>query len=325
MHNATNDMWGDASILSGAAKGPLTGAFNDPPIVDYDDEHFNSVASALYGPVSTFKLPVPDDEWRDVVLWSRRAQLVISYLLQKYPEWQTSTHEWSRDNNKLQHTGNEALADINAKLAEAEPEYKKLADDFKKAEPADAAATIGEEVSTLNQAIAGVKRNGWLDWVLARDLFITKDYLSERRPRIAILYTRDGKTMPEGRLKPMEDKIAELKKVVDSNAPRWKFPAGKPHNAAIETRAKSAVKVKFPGATILKTALDDNDWRIEKNEFGLPRYRALDVLVLAKIPGQKWPWLIRGSFEQTYSGGGTYNAGGSFAPPYTDVRLQSGS
>lgn len=103
----------------------------------------------------------------------------------------------------------------------------------------------------------------------------------------------------------------------------WKFPAGKPHDAAIETRAREGVKAKFPGATILKSALDGTDWRIVKNDIGLPRYRTRDVLVLVQIPGQKWPWLIRGSFDQSYSGGGTYNSGGTFAPPYSQVRLQS--
>ena len=46
---------------------------------------------------------------------------------------------------------------------------------------------------------------------------------------------------------------------MDENAPRWQFPAGKPRAPAIEARAASAVRTYFPGATVIKTALDDTD------------------------------------------------------------------
>jgi hypothetical protein len=58
----------------------------------------------------------------------------------------------------------------------------------------------------------------------------------------------------------------------------------------------------FPGATVIKTALDGTDWTIRKNELGLPRYRTRDVLVPGRIPGQKRPWLILGPYEQDYAG-----------------------
>ena len=83
------------------------------------------------------------------------------------------------------------------------------------------------------------------------------------------------------------------------------------------------MKAKFPGATVLKTALDGNEWSIAKNDLGIPRYRTRHVLVLVQIPGQKLPWLIMGNFEQTYTGGGTYSSGGTFEPPYSWVRIQT--
>ncbi len=318
LHGAANDMWQDASILGNADKVPLTGALSDPPLVELTEEQLDSIVETLYDKVKRFELPVRDDEWLDVVLAGRRAQLILEHALQKYPAWRSGQRNWIG-----QPTGDEVLAKIKATLAEAEPEYQKLVADFKKAEPRGVAEAMRDEVDALNKAIAGVKRHGWLDWVMARDLYITKDYLAERRPRIVHPYTAEGKTMPADKLKPLEDKIAELKSTVEKNAPRWRFPTGKPHNAAIEARVKNGIKAKFPGATILQTALDGTDWTIRKNEFGLPRYRTRDVLVLVKIPGQKWPWLIRGEFDQTYAGGGTYNAGGTFAPPYSEVRLQT--
>ena len=318
LHNALLLMWRDASILGDVATAPLSYAFTDPPLVELTEERLLSVADEVYQPVRRLELPVPDRDWRDVVFAGRRAQLLIEHLLQKYPAWRTTTINWIG-----QPTGDEVMADIKKKLAEAEPEYQKLVADFQKTPPADFSASIRDDVKTLNQAIASVKRGGWLDWPMARDLFITNDYLALSRKNYPSMWTREGKTMPPGSLKPLDDKIAELKSAVDKNAPRWHFPTNKPRNAAIEARAAAGVKAKFPGATVLKTALDDADWRIEKNDIGLPRYRAHEVLVLTRIPGQKWPWLIVGTYTQTYAGGGTYSSVGSFAPPYYEVRLQA--
>ncbi len=317
LHNTAIEMWRDATILSDAAKGPLATAFSDPPLEDLEEERLLTVVEFLYDPIKRAQLPVPDDEWREVVLAGRHAQLIMEHLLQKFPAWKTNKINWIG-----QPTGDEVLADIKKKLGEAEPEYQKLTADFKNAEPAGVTEAMREEVDTVAKAIAGVKRNGWLDWFLARDLYMSKDYLAKRRQRFVQLYTAEGKTMPDARLKPLEDKIAELKSAVDESAPRWRFPTGTTHDAAIETRAKNAVKARFPGATILNAALDGADWTIVKNDFGLPRYRTRDVLVLAKLPGQEWPWLIEGAYEQDYAGGGTYNPGGSF-DRYSQVRLQN--
>jgi hypothetical protein len=319
-HAAMGQMWQDACILSGADKMPLA-AFSDAPMVDVTEEQVNSLMSTLYGPVSAFKLPVPDDEWRDVVFWSRRAKLMVEYALQKYPEWKTGTRGWSRDNNKLQHTGNEALADINAKLAEAEPEYAKIASDFKSAAPKRVGEWIGYKIEDIDKAIAGVKNNGWVAWPLARDLFITKDYIAGIRKAVAPMYAEEGKTMPPDALKPLEDKVASLKNLMASSASKWKFPAGK-KNAALEAKVAAAIKSRIPGAAILKTALDSGEWIITKNELDIPKYRSMGVLVLAKVPGQAQPWLFFGYVRQTYSGGGTYNSGGTVGDP-SDIRIQT--
>jgi hypothetical protein len=316
-------MWQDASILGNLEKGPLAGALNDPPLVDLDEEQLESMVGSIYGPVSLFDLPVKDDEWQGVVLQSRRAKLIVEHVLGKYPNWKTTKRSWSRNNNNHNATGDEALADINKKLNEAEPEYKKLVADFKKAEPKGVAETLQEEVDKLTRAIAGVKSNGWVEWVDARDLFITNDYVAEKRKRFVPLYTNEGKEMPADKLKPLEEKAAELKSVMLQSAPRWKFPAGKSHDAAVEARAAAAVKAKFPGASILKTALDEPDWIVLKNDLGIPRVRKRAVLVLTQIPGQKLPWLIFGYLEQTYSGGGTFNPGGTFGPPFNQIRIQT--
>jgi hypothetical protein len=321
LQSAMGDMWQDAAILGGMDKFPRA-AFSDAPLVEVSEEELNSLAETLYGPVSRLKLPVPDREWRDVVLWSRRAQLVIEYILQKYPQWKTGTRQWGSFGGSFQHTGNEFLADIKAKLAEAEPEYAKIVSDAKNAAPKGAKDWIGYKIEDIDKAIASVKKAGWVEWTLARDLYITKDYVSDIRKSVAKMYANDGKEMPADALKPLEDKVAALKSAMNEGATKWKFPTGKPHNATIEAKAAASVKSRFPGATILKTGMDGSEWIITKNDLGIPRYRSLGVLVLAKIPGQSSPWLVFGYFRQTYTGGGTYSSGGTFEAP-SDIRFEA--
>lgn len=322
LNRATGQMWQDAAILSGAEQVPNT-FFSDAPLSEMTEERLNSYMSELYGPVSTFKLPVPDDEWRNVVLWSRRALLVMEYALQKYPEWKSGTRSWSRNNNKLQHSGDEALSDVKALLAEAEPEYAKIVSDAKHAAPKGVKDWIGYKIEDLDKAIAGAKQNGWVGWQLARDIFIAKDYIPLIRKSVSEMYAEEGKTMPADALKELEDRIATLKSTMQSGAAKWKFPAGKPKNAAIEAKAAASIKARIPGATILKTSLDRSDWIITKNDIDIPQYRSMGVLVLAKIPGQSFPWLIFGYLRQSYAGGGRYAAGGTFQAP-NEIRMQSG-
>lgn len=315
LHSAMLGMWQDAAILAGAKMFPRAGAFSDPSMVEMTEENLDSVVSSLYGPVSTFKLPVPDEEWRDVMLWSRRAKLIVEFALEKYPEWKTGTREWSQDNNKLQHSGNEALADIKAKLSEAEPEYAKLRSDFMNAAPKRAKEWLEIICGNLDGAIAGAKKNGWVDWVLARDLFITKDFLSEKRKNLALLYTQEGKQMPDDALKPIEERVASLKSAMNDGAAKWKTPADKVQNATIENKVASSVKARFQGATVIKTAMDSNEWIIAKNDIGIPEHRSIGVLTLVKIPGQTHAWLIFSYLRQTYAGGGTYSSSGTVQSP----------
>lgn len=322
LDTAMGQMWQDAAILSGAEQVPNT-FFSDAPLSEMTESRLNSLMSELYGPVSTFKLPVPDNEWRNVVLWSRRALLMMEYALQKYPEWKTGTRSWSRNNNKLEHTGDEALVDVKALLAEGEPEFAKVVADAKNAAPSGVKEWIGYKLEDLDKALSGVKQSGWLGWNLAREIFISKDYVSAIRKNVAKSYADEGKTMPADALKEVEDRVAALKSAMQNGASKWKFPAGKPKNASIEAKATASIKARFPGATILKSALDTGQWIITKNDVDIPRYRSIGVLVLAKIPGQSTPWLIFGYLRQSYAGGGTYSAGGTFQEP-TEIRMQSG-
>jgi len=323
LHVAETIMWMDAAILSGADKFPFSGGSDEPPMQDMSEETLDRTVSDAAEPVYRLKLPVPDREWRDVVLWSRRAQLLIDFALQKYPQWKTGTPDWAQYNFDSKHTGNDALAVVKAKLAKGEPEYAKVVADAKNAAPRGAEDWIGYKIEDLDKAIASVKQDGWIEWNMARDLYITKDYTSQIRSSVAKMYAAEGKQMPSDALKPLEEKAAELKSAMEQSAAKRKFPTGKPHNPTIEAKAAASIKARFPGATILKTSLDSSDWTITKNELDIPKYRSMGVLVLAQIPGQKLPWLFFGYLRQSYAGGGTYSSGGTFGEP-SDIRLQAG-
>ena len=80
LHNASNDMWQDASILSGAARVPNV-AFKDAPLAEYTEEMLDREVESLYSKVNNFKLPVPDDEWYEVVKQSRHERRCLFFLL----------------------------------------------------------------------------------------------------------------------------------------------------------------------------------------------------------------------------------------------------
>lgn len=315
------EMWQDAAILSGASKAPLGGNMNDEPtIVEMSKDQLDSFVRRIYGPVSSYDLPVQDNQWQSVMLQARRAQLILSYALQKYPEWKTEELNWSNNNRKLQVTGDEAFADAKAKLAEAEPEYKKLVSDFKAAEPRSFTSTVNNDMEELNRVLAGVNRDGFLEWRWFDGLYISKDYLSERRKMYAKIWSDEGKPLPPAKIKPFENKVTAIKAAVESRAARWSFPPGKTRNAAIESQTKNFARQYFSGATILKTALSTSGWQIVKDSAQMPQYRQRATLVLLKKPGQKWAWLIESGYKQDYAGGGTYNSSGLFSP--IQVRMQ---
>ena len=322
LHMAALGMWQDAAILSGADSFPQAGALSDPSMVEMSEENLNYTVSSLYGPVSALKLPVPDERWRDVVLWSRRAKLIVTFALEKYPAWKTGTREWSQDNAKLQHTGNEALADLNAKLSEGEAEYNKLKADFQKAAPEQVVNWMKTICSRLDEAIDGAKTNGWVDWALVSDIFISKNFVAEKRKQLAPIYAEEGKQMPADATKPIEDRIAALVSAMNSGATKWKMPSDKAKNAGIEAKVAASVKARFSGATVVKTMMDSNEWVIAKNDLGIPIHRNIGVLTLLKIPGQTHAWLVFSYYRQTYAGGGTYSSTGTVQIP-SNVRFQA--
>lgn len=316
-----NEMWYDAAILAGRRVVPEQ--FGDEGLTkEISDESAMGLFEKAAEAIHKVDLPVRDDQLLGTVKTLKRALMKLDALKADNPKLSgTKDRHFSADGN-AEMAPEEAAKIGHAKLKEVAPELEQVAADFAKADPVGLADSISRDVQALNEIIADVKREGYMGWTVMRELYVTKDYMSDRRKMyLTEFYAKEAKTMPANKLKPIEDKVKELKNAVESNAPRWSFPPGKTHNAAIESHVATIIKNSVPGATIVKNALGTPSWNIDKDEdTGLPKSRTRSVLTLLKKPGEKWAWLVIGFYSQDYAGGGTYNDGGSYS--FNSVRFQ---
>lgn len=304
LHNAALEMWRDASILSNADKGPLSTAFSDPPLEDLTEERLLSLAEELYREIRRVELPVPDREWRDVVVAGRQAQLIMEHLLQKYPAWQKKQINWIG-----QPTGNEVLADIKKKLAEAEPEYKALvatpvvrdcnSDPVTQVHLTDLGKTRTEAeefrpgsrdyyVSTLSD-----RKNIYLEAALSPS--VRKDWLGRS---------------PEDFVKCMEPALDGLAAVAKKTLPGYTGPQGYTFGTPAEKRALLSAINDIGQAKVLKVGIKQANWLIDKNSLGIPTARYKHGVIWAQYPNRddgfcRIFWV---NIKQDYAGGGTYGA-----------------
>ena len=304
LHNAALVMWRDASILSNADKGPLSYAFSDPPLEELTEERLLSVAEELYREIRRVELPVPDREWRDVVVAGRRARLIMEHLLQKYPAWRSNQINWIG-----QPTGNEVLADIKKKLAEAEPEYQQLvatpvvkdcsSDPVTEVHLADLEKTRKEAegfspglrdyyVSTLSD-----RKNLYLEAALSPST--RKDWLGRS---------------PEDFVKCMNPALDGLAAVARKTLPGYTGPQGYALGTPAEKKALLSAIDDIAQAKVLKVGIKQANWLIDKNSLGIPTARYKHGVIWAQYPNRddgfcRIFWV---NIKQDYAGGGTYGA-----------------
>jgi len=304
LHNASMVMWRDASILSNAAQGPLAIAFSDPPMDELTEDRLLSVADELYGVIRRMELPVPDREWRDVVVAGRHAQLIMEHLLQKYPTWRSKEINWIG-----QPTGNQVLADINKKLAEAESEYKQLVatpvvkdcnsdavtnvhlTDLEKTRKEAEGFTPGSRgyyVSTLSD-----RKNLYLEAALSPSA--RKEWLGK---------------WPEDFVKCLEPALEGLAAVARKTLPGYTGPQGYTFGTPAETKALLSAIDDIGQAKVLKVGLQEANWLIDKNSLGIPTARYKHGVIWAQYPNRddgfcRIFWV---NIKQDYAGGGTYGA-----------------
>jgi hypothetical protein len=304
LHNAALVMWRDASILSNADKGPLSYALSDPPMEELTEERLLSVADDLYSKIRRVELPVPDREWYEVVVAGRRAQLVMEHVLRKYPAWRSKQINWIG-----QPTGNDVLADIKKKLAEAESEYQQLV-----------ATPVVKDCSS--DPVTGVH---------LADLEKTRKEAEEFRPGLRDYYVSelsDRKNLyleaalspsrrkewlgrwPEDFVKCLEPALDGLAAVARKTLPGYTGPAGYTLGTPAEKKALLSAVNDIAQAKVLKVGIKQANWLIDKNSIGIPTARYKHGVIWAQYPNSddgfcRIFWV---NIKQDYAGGGTYGA-----------------
>jgi len=116
-------------------------------------------------------------------------------------------------------------------------------------------------------------------------------------------------------LAPLGPSIDAMQKEIDRLAPRWKWPAGNAHDAAIEAFGRRQVSLQYPQAVVKATIMQDTTYAIRKNNLGVPLDRTRDGFVLYKMPQEKYCRQQTFEYTEKYAGGGRYEK-----PPGVDLR-----
>jgi hypothetical protein len=304
LHNSALVMWRDASILSNADKGPLSYALSDPPIEELTEDRLLSVADDLYSKIKRIELPVPDREWYEVVVAGRRAQLVMEHLLLKYPAWRSNQINWIG-----QPTGNEVLAEIKKKLAQAESEYKQLvATPVVKDCKSDAVTAVHlEDLEKTRKEAEGFRpglRGYYVSELNDRKNIYLEAALSQSRRKEWLGGAQ------EDFVKCMEPALDGLAAVARKTLPGYTGPQGYTLGTPAEKKALLSAINDIAQAKVLKVGIEEPNWLIDKNSFGLPTARYKHGVIWAQYPNTddgfcRIFWV---NIKQDYAGGGTYGA-----------------
>ena len=139
-----------------------------------------------------------------------------------------------------------------------------------------------------------------------RALFDRDALVKEAAGRHQALLDAAGVKDASGVLGTLQPSIDSLMAEVDRLAPRWKFPAGNPHDAALEAFGRRGVAKEYPAGVIKASVMQDSAFSIRKNRLGVPLDRNRDGFILYKMPNEKHCRQQSFSYTETYSGGGTY-------------------
>ena len=106
---------------------------------------------------------------------------------------------------------------------------------------------------------------------------------------------------------PALDALAEAAK---KTLPSYTGPTNYTFGTPVEKKVLLTQINDIAKATVLKSGLEEANWLIEKNDYGLPTARYKHGYILAKYPGNENTncWLFWVNIVQDYAGGGTYAA-----------------
>jgi hypothetical protein len=141
---------------------------------------------------------------------------------------------------------------------------------------------------------------------IRRALFDREAMVQEAAGRHQALLDAAGVKDASGILGALQPSIDALMAEADRLAPRWKFPAGNPRDAAIEGYGRRAVAKVYPAAVVKASVMQTAAFSIRKNALGVPLDRTRDGFLLYKMPNEKYCRQQSFSYTEVYSGGGTY-------------------
>ena len=84
---------------------------------------------------------------------------------------------------------------------------------------------------------------------------------------------------------------------------------------------RGQLKRNLPSVTVLRVAMDGQQWTICKNASGIPQSRVRYGFAFLRYPGEQFPRCTAFSYHETYAGNGTYAKSEGVA--YTATRWQS--
>jgi len=116
-----------------------------------------------------------------------------------------------------------------------------------------------------------------------------------------------GVRPPEG--SGLAGQLEALQRKVDEVSANTPAPTTGQHDAALEGKARAALKAELPEATPKATMMQDAGWTVEKNGLGVPLERYRLGYVVFKRPAFKACEQRSFVYRETHQGGGTYAPG----------------
>ncbi len=137
------------------------------------------------------------------------------------------------------------------------------------------------------------------------------------------IFAAAGLSMPDASIFAAFDKSVDaLVSEARKHAADWKWDATA-RNATAEAKARQWMKTFDPKAEIIKIGMTDAAWKVNRNSLGIPTGRYMRGMILYRKPGLGECVAAKFSFEQSYTGGGAYNAMASTSGFTYLVRMQS--
>ncbi len=296
----------------------ITGRKTSLPDVFLPDD--SRLVSDSYREIQETRLPVPNEQWPEVVAKLEIATAKLEGVLKRHPDLKNDLIDKSSFPDV---TGAKAIAEANQKLAQARPEMVQTGKAILSELPELVQHDLDMAIGDMDKMIKKIKAGEFIPAREADEMIGDRAvYLQKMKRLLDADYQQSGRqAMPNSVLQPLITKLDALRAAVDARAPLNSFPTNVFHDAGLEASLRKQVAQNDPKARVLKTAMVDSSWEITKNALGVPLYRRKSGYLLYKLPTEKWARLYLVTYQEDYAGGGSY-AHADGAGTYGSVRWQ---